>query len=125
MSVNLPADLGAGPVPDEPRATSVGRNEKKARHSIHTFVYVFAPLSDDICRDRDAMRQVRLNPWMHVDEVDRTGARIREDAEIVSDGVDRIEGSECVAGWIVAARNIGLYAESGPKWNSRQAVAGI
>src|SRR5580704_11931321 len=36
MSVNLPADLGAGSVPDESRATSVGRNEKKARYSVHT-----------------------------------------------------------------------------------------
>src|ERR1700692_1861837 len=71
------------------------------------------------------MRQLRLNPWMHVDEVDGTRARIRKDAEIVSDGVDRIECSEPVAARIVATRNIGLYAESGPKRHSRQAVAGI
>src|SRR5271154_2290036 len=112
MPVDLPADLGARPVPDESRTTSVGRNEKEARHSIHTVVYVFAPLSDDICRDRDAMRKLRLNPWMQVDEIDGAGARIRQDAEIVSDGIDRIECSERVAGGIVAARNIGFDAES-------------
>src|SRR5580704_15499846 len=125
MSVDLPADLGAGSVPDKSRATPVGRNEQKARHSIHAVVYVFAPLSDEICRDRDAMRQLRFNPRMHVDEVDRTGARIRQDAEIVSEGEDRAECSERVAARIVATRNIGLYAESGAKRHSRQAVAGI
>src|SRR6266567_5447273 len=71
------------------------------------------------------MRQLRLNSRMHVDKVDRTWARIREDAEIVSDGVDRIECSERVAARIVTARNIRLYAESGPKRYSRQAVASI
>jgi len=77
MSVDLPVNFGAGSVPDESRATSVGRNEKKAGHSIHTVIYVFAPLRDDICRDRNATRQLCLNPRMHVDEVDRTGAGIR------------------------------------------------
>lgn len=125
MSVDLPAHLGAGPVAHESCAASVGRNQKKARHSIHAVIYVFAPLNDEICRDRDAMRQLRLNPWMHVDEVDRTGARIRQDAEIVSDRVDRIECSECVAVRIVATRNIGLYVESGPKGHAGQAVTSI
>src|SRR5258707_6559119 len=43
MPVDLPADFGARPVPDEPGATSVGRNEKKARHSIYTVGYGFPP----------------------------------------------------------------------------------
>src|SRR5580704_4390004 len=62
---------------------------------------------------------------MHVDEIDRTGTGIRQDAEIVSDGVDRIEGSKGVTARIVATRNVGLYAESGPQRHRRQGVAGI
>src|ERR1700690_3135178 len=60
MSVDLPADLGAGPIPHKSRTASSGRHDKKARHRIHPVVYVFAPLRDEICGERYAMRQMRL-----------------------------------------------------------------
>jgi hypothetical protein len=47
-----------------------------------------------------------------IDEVDWSGAGRGENAEVVSQREDRVEGSKGIMAWIVPAGDVGLRVES-------------
>ena len=61
---------------DKPRAATACGGEQKPRNGIHAVGQAFPPLHNQVRRNRHAAWKFRLQPRMHVNEIDRTGSRI-------------------------------------------------
>ena len=112
MAIDLPPGLNTGPITHEPRRASVGRDQKKTRDCVNPVIQVFPPLNNQIRRNRDTLRQRRLDPRMNVNKVDGSRPCICEHTKIISKREYRIEGSQSVASRIVSAGDIRLDAET-------------
>src|SRR5215470_3191751 len=85
VTIDLPSHLDTRPIADEPCAAAVGGNDQKSRNSVHSIAQTLPPLHNQVRRNGDAVRKLRLEPRMHVDEIDRSGASIGEHSEIIAD----------------------------------------
>src|SRR5579863_6495877 len=113
VAVNLPFDLHAWPIADEPGLARAGRNKQEARNRIDSVVQVLSPLNNQVGRDGYRMRQLCLNPRMHIDEIHGARARVRYNPKIIAKGEYRIERSQRVSSRIISAGDICLNTKPG------------
>src|SRR5579864_5178790 len=117
VAIDLPSHLHTRPVADKPSAALTGRDEQKTRNGIDAVSQTFPPLHNHVRRNRNAPWKVRLDPRMHVDEIDWSGSGIGQHSEIVAHREYRAEGAQRSATWIVSAGDIRLHTDP---WLQRQ-----
>src|ERR1700739_858746 len=123
MPVGLPANLHARPVADESCLAVIPRSDQESRHRVDAIRKALSPLNYPIDGQRHVMRKRRFDVRMNVDEVDWPRTCCRQDAEVVSFGVKRIESAQRVRRWMISARYVRLRAEPRFQRNRGNSVA--
>src|ERR1700722_12016279 len=93
VAVDLPSHFGTWPVTDETALARIAGDQQEARNRINTVIRVLAPLLDEVHGRRDTMRQLQLYSGMNIDKIHWSRTGIRQNAEVVADGEDRVEGA--------------------------------
>ena len=121
VGVTLPADLDSGSMPNEPSLAAAGGHKEISGHVVYAVVQALPPPDHPVCIGTDVMRKIGANGGMKIVEVNRPWAGVGEDAEVVSDREQRIEGLQIVVVWIVvAASHVCTKADTRPRRQARQ-----
>src|SRR5580658_8567440 len=112
VAVDIPPHFGPWPVTDETALARIAGDQQEARNRINTVIRVLAPLGDEVHGRRDAMRQLQLDSGMNIDKVHWSRTGIRQNAEVVADREDRVEGTQRVTAGVISAGDVRLDAKA-------------
>lgn len=123
MTVRLPVQFRARTVSNKTCIAVSCRNNQKSGDGVDSILQALSPLKDPVDGDSHTPRQRRFSARVYVNKVEGAGACRGENAKIITLWEKRIECSEGVRPWIVAARDIRLSAESRFQGDCGDAIA--
>src|SRR5580698_9983962 len=112
VAVDIPSHFCTWPVTDEAAFGRIAGDQQEARNCIDTVIRVFAPLRYEVDGRGDTMRQLQLDSGMNIDKVHWSRTGIRQNAEVVADREDRVEGTQRVTAGVISAGDVRLDAKA-------------